>query len=414
MWNKVWKDDKDQLTYSHQYSESMQLVQDFFAGKTDGLKAELKSEIDKSIETQNFERAAKLRDIYKNMDQFSQKQTVIIETTHNGIVANIIQLDKKWIVVVVVLQKGKMIDVLRFTELVEEVDLEQIVLSLELEFWKRLKCFLSAWKSDYFYYSQDLKIDNKMWKELKLHFDRFVTSFIASESRKKDSVANDLLLSLQQRYDLTYYPYHIECLDISHFSWWWASGGLSCLQWGVSNKKGYRRYKIKLANWWDDYDSLREVILRRFKYGGKLRKIEKNWENVGETKEWLGSHLPDLFILDGAQKQLDVIKKLFISWKLDSDLLNHVQFASLWKGSARSSGQKIKGEKEKLYILKANKSEQRRTVANGSEQSSDFEFSIESFEFVYDQVDRVLILLRDEAHRFANAYRKKQMSMEIN
>lgn len=36
-----------------------------------------------------------------------------------------------------------------------------------------------------------------------------------------------------------------------------------------------------------------------------------------------------------------------------------------------------------------------------------------SQELIYDEVDRVLTALRDEAHRFSNAYRKKQMSMEI-
>lgn len=31
---------------------------------------------------------------------------------------------------------------------------------------------------------------------------------------------------------------------------------------------------------------------------------------------------------------------------------------------------------------------------------------------IYDDADRRLLELRDEAHRFANAYRKKQMSQE--
>jgi excinuclease UvrABC nuclease subunit len=31
---------------------------------------------------------------------------------------------------------------------------------------------------------------------------------------------------------------------------------------------------------------------------------------------------------------------------------------------------------------------------------------------VYDHADSLLVHIRDEAHRFANAYRKKQMSKE--
>gem|GEM_PF-6173803 len=40
-------------------------------------------------------------------------------------------------------------------------------------------------------------------------------------------------------------------------------------------------------------------------------------------------------------------------------------------------------------------------------------FSVRQKELVYDEVDKILVRSRDEAHRFANSYRKKQMSMEI-
>jgi excinuclease UvrABC nuclease subunit len=32
---------------------------------------------------------------------------------------------------------------------------------------------------------------------------------------------------------------------------------------------------------------------------------------------------------------------------------------------------------------------------------------------VYDQADKIFLKARDEAHRFANSYRKKQMSKEF-
>jgi len=69
-----------------------------------------------------------------------------------------------------------------------------------------------------------LSISAKLRKELDQHFSNFVTSFIASSSWQKDSLANDILKGLQERYGLTYYPYRIEALDISHLSGAWASG----------------------------------------------------------------------------------------------------------------------------------------------------------------------------------------------
>jgi excinuclease UvrABC nuclease subunit len=39
--------------------------------------------------------------------------------------------------------------------------------------------------------------------------------------------------------------------------------------------------------------------------------------------------------------------------------------------------------------------------------------NIESQDLTYDEADKLLLMARDEAHRFANAYRKKQMSKEF-
>ena len=42
----------------------------------------------------------------------------------------------------------------------------------------------------------------------------------------------------------------------------------------------------------------------------------------------------------------------------------------------------------------------------------DKNFNIKEIPLVYDQADKILTKARDEAHRFANSYRKKQMSKE--
>jgi hypothetical protein len=41
---------------------------------------------------------------------------------------------------------------------------------------------------------------------------------VLAQTMKGDSVMNDLLRTLQSRYHLSKFPYHIECLDISHLS----------------------------------------------------------------------------------------------------------------------------------------------------------------------------------------------------
>jgi excinuclease UvrABC nuclease subunit len=39
---------------------------------------------------------------------------------------------------------------------------------------------------------------------------------------------------------------------------------------------------------------------------------------------------------------------------------------------------------------------------------------IEENDFIYDDADKILIKLRDEAHRFANSYRKKQEELAFS
>lgn len=370
------------------------------------MKQRLLSEIDICIQNQNFERAAKLRNVFQSLDKFTEKQTVIVDAFINGVVAKCLQIESHWILIIVHFQDGKIIDVVRTKESVDEVDREQLILGIEMEYGTVIE-------KDSFIFSSWMTMNAKLKKDLELHFDQFISSFIASDARQSDSVVWNVLKWLQTRYNFYWYPLRIECLDISHFSGDRASGWLSSMNWGITNKKWYRRYKIKKATWGDDYGSLREVIIRRF-------------TDV--------SYLPDLFILDGADKQLEVVKKLFDWWILNIQLLNTVQFASLGKWDARKSWQKIKGEKEKLYVLK------NTMIGNESwkhQRVSDEEYpwfmdqmapptmtqihskwirsgrEIIEYEFQYDEVDRVLLRLRDEAHRFANSYRKKQQSMEL-
>lgn len=146
----------------------------------------------------------------------------------------ILQVENKWIIVILHFQNGKLVDVIRTLQSFDEIDLDQIISSIEIEFQKEL---LSRKNHEGYYYTKEMKLGVKDWKELEMHFDQYISSFIASNSRQQDSIANELLKGLQSRYGLKSYPYRIECLDISHLSGGWASGGLSCLVGMVPYKK---------------------------------------------------------------------------------------------------------------------------------------------------------------------------------
>lgn len=90
---------------------------------------------------------------------------------------------------------------------------------------------------------------------------------------------------------------------------------------------------------------------------------------------------------------MGVVQELYQTMPEMKRVQEHVQFVALGKGAARSSSGKNAGKSEVLYSI-------------------DTQGNIHGEALSYDQTDKLLIQIRDEAHRFANRYRKKQMSME--
>jgi excinuclease UvrABC nuclease subunit len=100
-------------------------------------------------------------------------------------------------------------------------------------------------------------------------------------------------------------------------------------------------------------------------------------------------NLPDLFIIDWWKWQLGILKELLGQERFQS-IYAKVDFVSLGKWVARKTWWKLKWEKEKIFRF-------------------DDSFKIQQIDLDYDQADKILVKVRDEAHRFANSYRKEQM-----
>lgn len=169
----------------------------------------------------------------------------------------------------------------------------------------------------------------------------------------------------------------------------------------MEEKKLYRKYKIQSVKN-NDYLALQEVLTRRFeleKLKGEKAFMPELFE-IQSGARW-GLQLPNLFILDGGKGQLSILSELQKKFPAMKNLFSSVQFAALGKGEARKKahiGQKSKKADslvgEKLYVWR--------------------EGQIEAFDLQYDEADRLLTRLRDEAHRFANYYRKQQEKLTFD
>lgn len=170
---------------------------------------------------------------------------------------------------------------------------------------------------------------------------------------------NSLLYRIKSKFGLKNLPEKIECYDISHIAGRYTVGSKVVAINGELYKDEYRRYKIETATDGDDYLALYEVITRR------LAHTEESY--------------PDLILVDGGRGQLAAVMKAMSAFEntKDIDVL----------GIAKERGEKynrIYRAGSKNYI----------NLDDNSDES------------------RLLILLRDEAHRFANDYRERLYKKE--
>ncbi|AWV87814.1 excinuclease ABC subunit UvrC [Bradymonas sediminis] len=186
------------------------------------------------------------------------------------------------------------------------------------------------------------------------------------EHKKKDR-ATDLLDKLAKRLDLKHYPERIECYDISNMQGKQIVASQVTFIGGQPEKSEYRRYKMRTVHEQDDFASMREVLMRRFK-----RALDEDGD------------MPNLVVIDGGKGQLGQAMTVF------EDLgIHDVELISLAKARNDKSGfqdDEITSSPERVFVpgrknpivLKQNSAE------------------------MY-----LLERLRDEAHRFAITFHKK-------
>ncbi len=97
----------------------------------------------------------------------------------------------------------------------------------------------------------------------------------------------ELLLQMQDDLSLMETPVHIECFDNSNFQGSYPVSAMVCFKDGVPSKKDYRHYNVKTVEGINDFATMKEVVLRRYK-----RLLES------------GESLPQLVIIDGGKGQL--------------------------------------------------------------------------------------------------------------
>lgn len=383
-WCEKCKNKSELLQLKEEYKNNLQIFSSFFKGNTKPIEKVLLSQINDAVAKQNFEWASQIRDIYMHIEELVERQHVELWKNLTWYVLAIKKIAYSHICVLLNFYEWKLIDIIRQEVPIDDGDIYWIKSWFEAEIWD---LNTQEWNSAFSLLAYSNKVSfNKEEKSALINMlEWFFDSYVISSTLQWPWLHNQLLEQLQNRYKFKNFPNWVECVDISHMNGDWISGWLSCIVWWIPEKKKYRKYKIKsVSEQSDDYASLKEVMQRRFL-----------WKENAEY--------PDVFILDWWIGQLNVVKDLCKESSEFYKVFQQVDFVSLWKWEAR----------RKSWIWLASKRWHEWLVWEKIYRFVDDKFNIEEIPLVYDQADRFLVKLRDEAHRFSNSYRKQQMKNEL-
>ena len=186
-------------------------------------------------------------------------------------------------------------------------------------------------------------------------------------------VIHQAMAELQEELSLPTDLRRMECYDISHIQGTNTVASMAVFEDGKPKSSEYRRFKIKTVEGVDDFESIREVLRRRFKRMADARaKGNRPDDNGTYDKEDSWGIFPDLVLIDGGKGQLSAALEVFLEMGLDN-----VALASLAK------------ENEWLYVPHT---PEPIVLARNS------------------QALYLVQRIRDEAHRFAITYHRNLRS----
>ena len=319
-----------------EYQKLIHQVELFLSGKQTELLKQIQVQMQKYAETEQFEKAAKMRDSYLDLQKTLERQKVVYENTKlNEDIISVLYEDGILAIVIMMIREGRLIDKKDFSYFVDNVDKTEYFETFFREYYTNLKLeypdkIISPDLEEVGekeLYQDWLKIISG--KKITISYGRGKYKELAELARKnaqnllenarlkkmaqiRDDF-NEVGSYLAEKLSLTNFPNRIECYDISHIQGTNTVASMVVFQNGLPKKSAYRKFKIKTTEGKpDDFLSMKEVLSRRL-----ARLGQKNWEK------------PDLIIIDGGKGQLSSVMQIVeeMGVKVGKDGIDFVSLA---------------------------------------------------------------------------------------
>lgn len=367
---------------SDEYKNIIAQAELFLKGKQSELLKKLMEQIQKYSDTEQFEKAARLRDSYYDLQKTLERQKVVTENTKlNEDVLYFLYENGIFVAVVMNIREGRLIDKKQFAypnnfdedmTLLIETFLKDYYNSIQQDFPDKIisshlevldKNTYEEWLN--ILSGKNIKITyGKTQKGLELlklaekNAQNLLDTTKIEETNKLKDNFNEVGSYIVEKLGLSNFPYRMECYDISHIQGTNTVASMVVFVNGVAKKSEYRKFKVNSTEGKpDDFLSMKEVLTRRFNNLGK-----KGWDK------------PDLIIIDGGKGQLSSVMQI-----VDKMGITGIDFVSL----AKREEEIFKPHKSKPVVFAKN--------SNAL--------------FLFQRI-------RDEAHRFAITYHRKLRSKQ--
>jgi len=303
---------------SEEYKEIVSQVELFLSGRQSELLKKLKEEMEKYSANEQFEKAAKMRDSYLDLQKTLERQKVVFENTKlNQDVISTVYEDGIFAITILLIREGRLIDKKDFTYFDERNETTEIFETFFREYYGNLKLEypdkiisnnLEAIGEKELYQEWLSILSNK---KIKLSYGKTqrgkeLTDLAEKNARhqlenaklkKLATIRNDFNevgSYLMEKLKLRTFPNRIECYDISHIQGTNTVASMVVFENGQPKKSAYRKFKLKTTEGKpDDFLSMKEILSRRL-----ARMGQPKWEK------------PNLIIIDGGKGQLSSVMQI--------------------------------------------------------------------------------------------------------
>jgi excinuclease ABC subunit C len=375
----------DEATYDRTISECIK----FLEGRHREVRESLQKSMNEAAEKMEYERAARIRDQIRSLDDITEKQRIVSPDMKDRDILGLARASDNAFVALLPVRQGKIMGkdgfilqsagseddagileafITQYYSLAPFIPGE-IVVPVDLSSRPEIEAFLRAQKKANEARDRVVRLRAPKRGRLKglvnMACDNAKTMMADIVPRVQREKQHNLeaMTNLAKALGMKRLPIRIEGYDISNISGQETVASMVVLSDGRPDKSQYRKFRMRLQGKPDDFAMMQEVLWRRFKRGLSEREEMKTTGRGGKF-----SVFPDLILVDGGKGQVSAARKVLDELNLD------IPLAGLAK------------KNEEIYLP-------------GCE---------EPLVLPRDSGALYLVMrLRDEAHRFALAYHRR-------